>query len=201
MDAGTAPPDIDDLPNRMVRLENSAFDAFAAEFGPRFRAYFLRRSLRLSEAEDLAASCVQDISLKVAQSQFVSQGTGSFETWVFTLLHHAFVDWLRKPKPAELQGEEKLETPLFGSETDPDDDVCAAVAEALDQISEVDRAIIALRDMENELTYEEIGQELHLATGTVRVRHHRALKRMKGVLSQHPTIRRLLDGEKRWKLT
>ena len=196
MSAEVDPLNIDELPDRMVRLENRAFDAFSAEFGPRFRAYLLGRSLPVSEAEDLAISCVQDISLKVAQSRFVSQGAGSFEKWVFTLLHHAFVDWLRKQRPVVSLREDDSDTSQFGSETEPNDEVCAAVAKALNQMGEADRASLALRDMESELTYEEIGERLRLRTGTVRVRHHRALTHPERILSQDPVIRLLLERGK-----
>jgi len=182
---------IDELPKRMLELEARAFEAFAAEFGPRFRAYFLRRGLPVSDAEDLAASCVTDVALKVPR--FSSQGRGSFERWVFTLVHRAFVDWLREREPVKLVSEGELARGVFGTEIEPNEAVCAAVDEALEQINDSDRAIVALRDMEQHLSYDEIAERLHMSTGNVRVRHHRAMKRLQTILSRHPTIRPLLN--------
>jgi hypothetical protein len=57
--------DIESLPARMAALEDDGFREFALYFGPRFRAFFLRRGLPEMEAEDLSVSCVTDVSLKI----------------------------------------------------------------------------------------------------------------------------------------
>jgi RNA polymerase sigma-70 factor (ECF subfamily) len=175
----------------MLALDEQAFEQFTIEFGPRILAYFVHRGMAQSEAEDLAVSCVTDIALKVRD--FADQGPGSLDRWVFTCAYHYFIDWLRKNPASERPVPELSDFPDFGSEIEPNSGVCQAVNEAVSQLAEVDQRIVALRDLEQQLSYCEIGQLLGLTPSHVRVRHHRALKRLQEILADHPAIKPRLE--------
>jgi RNA polymerase sigma factor (sigma-70 family) len=193
LEAETKALSIDELPRGMKALEASAFEGFAVVFGPRFRAYFLKRGLNASEAGDLAVTCVTDISLKV--EQFSPRGPGSFEGWVFTLAHRALVDWFRSRSPTESLDEQAVPFGAFGTEASPNAAIVSAVEEALEQINETDRVIVSLRDMEHQWSFNEIAAHLDMSEGAVRVRHHRVLKRLEEILSQHPAIKPILQEQ------
>ena len=84
---------LEDLPVRLRNTEPAAFEEFAEYFGPRFRGLFLGKGLPPDEAEDLAATCITDIQLKVDRYRQIPRG--SFKAWVFVLARHALADWYR----------------------------------------------------------------------------------------------------------
>jgi len=144
-----------------------------------------------TEAEQLAVSCVTDIALRV--SKFRYQGTGSFERWVFKLAYNCFIDWLRERSGREIQVDDAQLRSMVTSDTEPNRAVCAAVDQAMARLSAMDRKIVELRNFEVQLTYEEIGEQLAIESGTARVRHHRALKQLEKFLAEQPAIQTLLS--------
>jgi DNA-directed RNA polymerase specialized sigma24 family protein len=177
---------LDELPARMRKLEEAAFQEFALAFGPRLRRLFLAWGLPTPDAEALAVSCVSDIAVKI--DHFSSQGPGSFERWAFTLARAAWVDAWRAREPAG---------PLLGPEPaapvappgDPGPEVAQAVAEALAQLSETDQAIVRLRHFGAGESFADIARQVQMEEGAARVRHHRALRQLEGLLAAHPSIR------------
>jgi RNA polymerase sigma-70 factor (ECF subfamily) len=182
MRAARSDIDMEDLARRMVELDEPAYDEFARTFGWRFRAFFRKRGLTYTDAEDLAVSCVTDIALKVDQYRPIEDG--SFKGWVFTLAHRYLFDWWRGHRTAE-----SLSDTLpadFPADEEPDSDSAhtSAVKDAMAHLSEDDQAIIRLKDMSGEQTYDEVAKALGVRAGTARVRHHRALKRLQVVLEK-----------------
>lgn len=182
--------DIDSLAARMLALEEEAFTDFARVFGPRFRAYFIRRGLPVVDAEDLAVSCVTDIALKIEKYKPVAGG--GFEAWVFTLARRALFDWWRERRATEPLPDD-LPAPLPGEPEEGELAVVEAVRDAVAQLPEADQALIELRDLGGEYTYSEISQQLGLSPQGARVRHFRALKRLKSILEKDPRIGKLLE--------
>lgn len=185
---------MEDLARRMCELDERAYQEFSDCFGYRFRSLFFRRGLQLSDAEDLAVSCVTDIALKVEQYHPVEGG--SFEAWVFTLARRALIDWWRARRAAEPLSEDlpsdfPSDLP-FDDEPVHDSELTSAVNDALARLSEADRVVIETKNFSGEQTFAEAGVTLGLSAGAARVRHHRALKRLQELLEQDQRIVRHL---------
>lgn len=189
--------DVEDLARRMTLLEEQAFCEFAEIFGPRFRAFFIKRGLTRSDAEDVAVSCVTDIALKV--ERYRALPGGSFERWVFTFARNYLVDWWRnRHSYYSLYDDSQLSDSSwsdFRSDDglEPDSDAVLAVRDAMVKLSETDRTLIRLRNLEGESTYTDVGRQLGISSGNARVRHFRALKRLKSLLEKDPRIKKFLS--------
>ena len=182
--------DLDGLATRMVDLEEEAYKQFAQIFGPRLRAFFIRRGLTEIEAEDLAGSCVTDIALKVRKYRQVT--AGGFRGWVFTLARHALVDWRRTHQPTE-ELTDDVAAPLHDDEASENLPVVLAVEEALSEFSELDRSLLLLRNLQEKGTYAAIGELHGMTEGAVRVRHFRAKKQLKTMLENDPRLKDYLQ--------
>ncbi len=185
---------MEDLATRMLGFEEEAFIEFAEIFGPRLRAFFIRRGLNAGDAEDLSVSCVTDISLKV--NKYTTVREGGFTSWVFAVAHHSLADWWRSHRASEPLPETLAAPPLPDDESEGTSEVVLAVRQALTLLSESDRAVILLREMGANYTYDEIGERLSIRTEAARVRHHRALKKLKAILEDDPRIVKFLKRQK-----
>lgn len=171
---------------RMRAAEEQAFQEFANTFGPRLRAYFVARGLRVSDAEDLAVSCVTDISLRA--DKYRPQENGGFEAWVFTLAKNFLSDWVGSRAPTEPLPD-ILEAPSpSDEESESDSGIVLAVRQVLGQLSETDQLIIRLRYLEEERSFAEIEAILGVKAATARVRLHRALKHLESALRQDSRV-------------
>ncbi|MDQ3821104.1 MAG: hypothetical protein M3362_25945, partial [Acidobacteriota bacterium] len=71
-------------------------------------------------------------------------------------------------------------------------EVIAAVREALAELSETDQIILQLRYFGMQHSFAEIGQHLGLRPDTARVRHHRAIDKVKSLLKKDTRLSRIL---------
>jgi RNA polymerase sigma factor (sigma-70 family) len=169
--------DIDQLPSRLRKPDQSAYGDFAATFGPRLRRYFLTLGSCAADAEALAVTCLTDIALKA--DRFQARGPGHFERWVFVVARNAWVDERRR-RVGALSWEVAFRDGATGEPAD--DDSTAArdddVAAAMEELPEVDRTILALRYFKGVESFAEVGEQVGLSEAAARVRHHRALKKL-----------------------
>ncbi len=178
-------PHLQELPRRLLALEEDAYREFARIFRGRFYRYFLTQGMPQFEAEDLAASLTTDALMKV--EKYEPREGAAFESWVYQLMRHAAADWHRRQKGRSVSAENLAEQ--FEPAAPPDREVVAAVREALEELSEEDRTIVEMRDMEGEGTYEEIAAAIGVSAGALRVRRHRALRRLEKLLAEDARIR------------
>lgn len=176
--------------------DESVFLEFARYFRSRFAAHFRHKGLTEFDALDLAENCTTDFALKADQYQTTE--SGSFEAWVFTLMHHALADWYRRRVATEPLAEQpasterkKLQRRRIARIT-PDRNVIAAVRAALSQLKERDRALIELRDFIEEHSYEEIAALLGRTSNALSTQHHRLLAKLRAMLEQDPRMREWL---------
>lgn len=193
--------EVDGLPARLLRLEEAAFTEFSEYFGPQFRRKFLRAGLSPVDAEDLAVTCVEDICLKV--KAYRQMESASFSSWVFSIARRNLADW--QTKSISFQDCLKLlsQSPIPAQTARPREGLFEAVHEALSTLSAQEQQIIELRHLGEERTYKEIGEILHITVGAARVRHKRALDRLRPVLEPCPLIqsitrRRRVEPQERW---
>lgn len=184
--------ELEGLATRMADSEEDAYSEFADTFGPRLKAFFVKRGLAASDAEDLAVSCVTDISLKVDKYKPLKEG--GFEAWVFTLARHSLIDWLRSRRESEPLPDDLPAPPFeYNEDAEFEIDITLAVREAVYQLPSSDQALIQLRHLGAESTYKEIADQLNISPESARVRHFRAMKRLKVILEEDDRIIRFLN--------
>jgi RNA polymerase sigma-70 factor (ECF subfamily) len=142
------------------------------------------QSLRLvgdrQEAEDVA----QEAYLRVFRGLAGFRGDAQFETWLYRIVSNAAMTHLRKRRRfAELvldPGEESGEpvSPIQVAEEAVDRD---ALTSALDSLPPSLRVVVILKDVYG-LSCREIGDQIGVSEGAVKVRLHRARKRLKEML-------------------
>lgn len=179
------------LAARMCAREEKAFEEFSDNFGPKLRAFLVKKKgMRVADAEDLAVSCISEASVNV--EKYETRDEGSFEGWVYTIASHMHADWLKKnpvndPLPENLVAPEPVEEDSARTAT-----IGSAVHQAMDQLSDTDQMIVQLRYMEESRTFKEIGKLLNINADAARQRHTRALKHIEKILSKDGRITGLL---------
>ena len=181
---------IEHLAQRMSALEDQAYQEFADLFEPKIKRYFTRHGLTPSDAEDLTVSCITDVALKVDKYRQL-EGAG-FAAWVFTLARHVLVDWWRSRQETVPYIDDLEIADLIDDEPEPNLQVIVSVQEALARLSETDQAIVRLRYFGVEHSFSEIGEHLGKRTDTVRVRHHRAIEKLKSLLKRDARLSKIL---------
>lgn len=154
----------------------------AAEFGQLFRAYvpsvrgFVRTLVRPSEVEQVVSATFETAWVKFDEIPLLSQRAWLFGVARNHVRNHAraerrrlvLVDAIEAMRPAEDVG-------LFNGRVDPVE--VAPLLRALQSLDDDDREIIQLSTW-HELTPAEIAEVLGLNSNAVRVRLHRARKRL-----------------------
>jgi len=174
--------DLDDLPARMQRQEESAFDDFSKAFDTRLFRLFRFWGASPADAEALAGSCITDVALKI--DRFTPRGPGSFQKWVYTIAKRAWIDSRRDrnvalPLPAYDLVSSDLPEPPAG--------VAEALDEALGHLPPLDQDIVRSHHLVEEALVD-VARRLNMEATTVRGRHHRLLPRLKALLADSPAI-------------
>jgi len=184
--------DYEDLARSLMNQEPEGLRRFAAMFGPCLRGYFIRRGLGVTEAEDLACDCITDFALNVPE-HYRPGRPGSFQRWVFVSARNALVDRIRQRPASVTNFPDAVLESVDCPDVEADLQALDALDEALLDLSEVERKIVQLRDLDVPRDYAEIGRLLGLPTATARVYHHRALRRLREKLREDPRMQPFLE--------
>ena len=171
---------------RPTPLTEHELDRQLPDFYPRI--YRMVRSMVYGtglDAEDLT----QDSFLKVYKKRHLYNGSSGLYTWTYQIARNTVLDALRR---------DKVQRRIFWwneTDTEPDDfKATESGDEALDRreqkqllrramarLSEKDRLIITMRDLEG-MSYDEVAEVEKLAVGTVKSRLFTARQRLKDEL-------------------
>lgn len=171
---------------RAQRGEHEAFGLLVERYQRRIFAQVFRVIRRPDEVEDMA----QEVFLKAFRAIRSYDFRSPFGAWLSRVaINHCF-DYLRKERASRVtyhwqMGEESLrrieaqtENPEGGG-LDPEQQATVRdlVGKLLDRAPAEDRIVLGLKELEG-LSVEEIAEILNLKPSTVKVRLHRARKRM-----------------------
>lgn len=126
---------------------------------------------------DAARDIVQETFAKV----WVKKGTIDYSkarSYFFTTAHHTLIDMVRKEKYMDDEtaiDREYYQRPVGNL------DLQEQLDEALDQLSDIQRTVVLLRDYEG-YAYDEIGEITNLKESQVKVYIFRARKKLKEIL-------------------
>ncbi len=175
-----------------MNTQEERFQNIYAEFHPKILRY-LRRMVGDADAEDVA----QEVFVKVNRSLDGFRGESSLATWVYKIATHAATDRLRssvsRERPAEDVGDgsdgagddgrPRLDTLLIRK------DMNDCIREIIDGLPDQYRIALILSDIEG-FSNAELGEVLGCSLDTVKIRLHRARKKLKAALEKHCTFYR-----------
>lgn len=148
------------------------------------------------EVEDI----VQDTFLKAYRRLETFQRQSSFSTWLYRIAVNTALDFLKRVGRSPVQAVEDPElsaSPVRAQAGSgvaiaaPDarlrrDEIARITAEVLDELPEIFRTVLVLREFED-LSYQEMAETLGVSIGTVESRLFRARARFKeAMLRLHP---------------
>jgi RNA polymerase sigma-70 factor (ECF subfamily) len=185
-----APREIDALIQRCLQGDQLAWDAIVQQYRRKVFNVAYKFVGRHEEAEDLT----QDIFIKIFKSLGTFDRRANFQTWLISVSRNLCIDHYRSVRqerqaidhqvdPNELSPVAHEPGPIAALEQQ---DRVALLREALAALPESLRTAVLMRDIQ-ELTYQEIADQLGLPEGTVKSRINRGrtelarqIRRMRG---------------------
>lgn len=179
--AGTIGGVMADLLRRVAeRADTAAFRELYQTYGPRVKAYMMRRGADAGTAEELAQETLFTVWRRAS---LYSPDKGSAATWIFAIARNLRIDRLRREVPWQ-----ELPEDLEGAAGDtlPDEALAekerhARVRAALASLPPEQREVVALSYLEG-LSHGEIAARLELPLGTVKSRMRIAYQKIRAEL-------------------
>jgi RNA polymerase sigma-70 factor, ECF subfamily len=139
----------------------------------------------VNDAEDV----VQDACVR-ALRYVGSLRDGDARAWFLTIVRHAFYDWCKRNRPAEIVRDDGTAIEMTAADSSMDPERAAqrrgesrSLADAVAELPPVFREVLILRELE-ELSYKEIARIANVPVGTVMSR----LARARGLLQRSPLL-------------
>jgi len=159
------------LMDRYCSGEIAAFDQLFSRFEGRL-VRFLSQMVGPTQAMDVT----QITFLKVHQNRHRYQAGRNVAAWVFTIARNTALDFLRSaPRRREKTG---IEIDVGKDAPRPDPHRDRRIRAAIDQLPEAQKQVILLHWFAG-LTFEEVSQIVGATSAAVRVRAHRAYKKLR----------------------
>lgn len=195
MTADTTPASPSDVPVLLARAAGAGPEAEAAwrELVSRYarRIFALARSRRLGEeaAEEVAQSVFVTVSHHLRTGSVGGyEERGRFESWLFRIAVNRVRDEIRRrtravatADPSDLDAHSAAPAPA------PNNDQAdlRALRDAISRLPDADREVVELRH-HGGLSFKQIADTLDQPLGTVLARHHRALRKLKEMMTPAP---------------
>ncbi len=140
--------------------------------------YLIKVTLNPSLAEDLT----QETMIRCIEKIHLYNGTSKFSSWLITIATNLYIDDLRKKKRERNWQEQEQALRKMRWQAARSQEEWPLVLDALGHLSEEVRMPIILKHYYG-YSYEEIGNILNLAIGTVKSRIHNGIKSLRKELS------------------
>jgi RNA polymerase sigma-70 factor (ECF subfamily) len=184
------------LIERCQEGDKRAFDLLMQRHHARAYQYALKLTKHAEEARDV----VSEGFIRVFRAINQFRSSSAFTTWLYRILRNCFLD-MRKRKALRVvasldavketdDGEVQMQVVDRGPAPDEvaiKSEHSARVKKAISQLTAIQRSMIYLYHAD-QLSYEEIANELDLPVGTVKSRLNRARIALKDVLRRHPDL-------------
>jgi RNA polymerase sigma-70 factor (ECF subfamily) len=163
------------------RSDPAAFRELYEAYGPRVKAYMMRKGADAGTAEDLAQETLLTVWRKAA---LYADDKGSMTTWVFAIARNLRIDRLRREVPWQELPEERMAQ--ASDEPLPDEAMAEKerqqrVQAALAALPSEQKEVVALAYVEG-LSHTEIAERLGMPLGTVKSRMRIAYQKIRQTL-------------------
>jgi len=166
--------------------DEDAWRELVQRYSRRVYALIKSRAVRDDVAQEVTQSVFVTVAEHLGRSRYTEQGR--FESWLFRIAMNRLRDERRRAKRSRTQRSDFLDheapAPLAPQE---DHDRFVQLRAALGKLSEADQEIIRLRH-HADLEFRTIANLLDEPLGTVLARHHRALKKLRTLLTQQDEV-------------
>lgn len=167
---------------RAAAGDERAWETLVSVYSRRVYAMAQSRLRRPDLAEEITQSVFVTIATKLRDDAYAEQGR--FEAWLFRVTMNRVRDAARRMKRQAVAMEPSAIAAMGAEASGADDPVdLAALRAAVGTLGEADREVIELRH-HGQLGFKEIAEMLGEPLGTVLARHHRALKKLRGLLER-----------------
>jgi RNA polymerase sigma-70 factor (ECF subfamily) len=164
--------------------DEAAYRLLLAELG-RASEQFLRG--RFGE-QPFNEDCVQDTLLAVHQARHTYDGRRPFRAWFYAILRHKAVDHLRRRDRRQRERDAQLRESAVHGQFSGDDGLEEALAPGrlMAALSPQHRDALALTKIAG-LSTAEAAARLDISESALKVRVHRAIQRLRGLLESEST--------------
>jgi RNA polymerase sigma-W factor len=174
------------LVERCLKGEERAFEELLNKYKNSVYSICYRMVRNHTDAEDLA----QDVFIRTFSVLDRYDPSYPFSSWLFRITSNLCIDFLRKAKGGMVSLDQPIDGPegsiqrqLPADVVKPDrqmenKEMMAALEEAISTLPEHYRVIVILRHQE-QMSYEEIADDLGIPLGTVKARIHKARNMIK----------------------
>lgn len=181
------------LIQRALRGDETAYQELMAKYYQGIYALINQIIKNREETEDL----VQDTFMKAFRALPDFDPKYAFSTWLYKIAYNNCIDTIRKRKlkmisldhpVREDENQSPLSSEIKNEELSPEETLLYSekqkyIQRAIEKLPEIYRKVIVLRHQE-ELSYEQISEILHLPVGTVKARIFRAREILKKALKE-----------------
>ncbi len=175
---------MDDLEQLIKKAKEGDKQAYGAIYNTFYKRIYRYCKVNVYNA-DLAEDICQETFIKAWRSlgNFTLYKGGSIQAYLFRIARNLIIDHSRKKKEVSLEviPEIQKEDDLEGAVDRKDDQ--RKLHLALGKLSNLEKQIVVLKYFED-LSGSEIAKVLSMNEGVLRVRTHRVLKKLKGILEE-----------------
>ena len=162
-----------------LQQQRSAFEELFRRYGGRLQGYFVR----VTGSPEIARDMVQQTFMHVHRARADFRHGAPFRPWFYTIAHNIRREHFRRRarKPEVIYDPERHGEPSSSPEVSSATD--RAVRRALAMLDDSQREVVVLHWYEG-LTFREIGEVVGASTSAVKVRAHRAYKKLRATLQE-----------------
>ncbi len=181
-DGETSAPDLSVMLAQAARGDEGAWRDLARLYGRRVFALVRSRVGNDEAAEEITQSVFATIAIKLRDGGYSE--IGRFEPWLFRIAMNRVRDSVRhaKRRAGLLSLSSSPDPVVEQARPAPDPAVRAGLRAAVQNLSEADREIIELRHHAG-MGFRQMSELLGEPVGTLLARHHRALQKLRAMLS------------------
>jgi len=177
--------------------DQAAWRNIVDRYGPRVFGLIRTRCGDPDLAEEITQSVFCTVAEKLGSTEsggYVEQGR--FESWLFRIAVNRLRDEMRRRRRQAVASGQDDPVDDFGppstgadhpaglEERDEKRHRAAALTQAMAELGDADRQVVELRHIGG-LSFKQIAELLDEPIGTVLARQHRALRKLKGLLTEH----------------
>lgn len=171
-----------------ARGDENAWAQLIRLYGKRVFALCRSRLRDPHLAEEVTQSVMVTVAAKLKDGQYSEQGR--FEAWLFRIAVNRVRDEIRRSSRSVIVGgDDAIEAAQAKAPTSPtrsSGDDLDALRNAMALLPEIDRQVVELRH-HAQLSFNSIAEMLEEPLGTLLARHHRALKKLKDLMTNNPS--------------